>query len=70
MLLFSRRVSMTGSPDEIIGYSTDMAAYVSERVDREVALWSVTMGAPVGTMFYTARVEGVAAQKRRLLGDA
>ena len=73
MQLFTRRVSMTGPPDEIIGYATDMAAFVSDRLDRELALWSVVMGAPVGTMFYTARVEGVAdlaALTSSLMGDA
>lgn len=73
MQLFTRRVSMTGPPDEIIGYATDMASFVSDRLGRELALWLPTMGAPVGTLFYTARVEGIAdlaGLTSTLMGDS
>lgn len=73
MHLFTRRVSMTGPPDEIIGYAADMASFVSDRIGRELALWLPTMGAPVGTLFYTARVEGIAdlaGLTSTLMGDS
>ena len=73
MQLFSRRVHMVGAPPaEMIAYATDMRAYVTGKVGRDVALWATTFGAPVGTMSYTVRVEGVAdlqATMSTLMGD-
>lgn len=60
MQLFTRNVLMTGAPAEIMAYSTDMRAYVAEKTGREIGLWSNLFGAPVGTMAYTVRVEGLA----------
>ena len=50
-----------------------MTAHVSAVVGREVALWSTIFGAPLGTMTYTVRVEGIAdlqAVSAQILGDA
>jgi hypothetical protein len=61
MKLFTRRVVMGGAPpSEMLGFATDMRAYVSEKTGREISLWSVMFGAPLGTMTYSARVEGIA----------
>jgi hypothetical protein len=60
MKLFSRRVQMSGPPAEIMQYSTEMCAYVTEKVGREVALWNGLFGGPIGTMLYATRVEGIA----------
>ena len=60
MKLFSRRVHLVGPPAETMAYATDMCAYVNDKLDREVALWSAVFGAPLGTMMFTMRVEGVA----------
>lgn len=60
MQLFSRRVLVTGPPSETLAYSADMRAHVSAVLGREVALWAVEFGAPLGTLLYTMRVEGVA----------
>ena len=73
MQLFSRQVQMSGPIAETAAYSADMTTYVSGVLGREVALWSTIFGAPLGTMTYTARVEGVAdlqAVSAQLLGDA
>jgi hypothetical protein len=73
MQLFSRRVHMVGAtPAEMMTYATDMRSYVTGKVGRDVALWATTFGAPVGTMSYTVRVEGVAdlqATMSVLMGD-
>lgn len=60
MQLFSRRVLLAGPPAEIAAYAAGMRALVSEKTGREIALWSAGFGAPLGTMLYTARVEGLA----------
>jgi hypothetical protein len=61
MKLFNRRVMMAGaSPAEMMTYATDMRAYVSDKIGREVALWSTAFGAPLGTMSYALRIEGIA----------
>lgn len=60
MQLFSRSVVFAGPIPEVTGYATDMRAFVSERSGREIALWSVMFGAPLGTMVYTLRVDGLA----------
>jgi hypothetical protein len=72
MQLFSRRVLLAGPPAEIMAYAAGMRAFVSEKTGREVALWSAGFGAPLGTMLYTARVEGLAdlaAMTAGLLSD-
>ncbi len=60
MQLFSRRVHMTGPPAEAMAYAVEMRAHVSGLAGREISLWSVGFGAPLGTMIYSARVEGLA----------
>jgi hypothetical protein len=60
MKLFSRRIQLVGPPAETMAYATDMCAYVNEKVGREIALWSAVFGAPLGSMMFTMRVEGVA----------
>ncbi|HAN34372.1 MAG TPA: hypothetical protein DCQ52_02640, partial [Acidimicrobiaceae bacterium] len=46
---------------------------MSNRLGNEVSLWGVLFGAPMGTMSYTARVDGIAgvqAMGAALAGDA
>jgi hypothetical protein len=72
MQLFSRTVMMTGPFAEVNAWTSDIRQYVSEKSSREVALWSVMFGAPLGTMVYSARVDGVAdlhAIEATLLSD-
>jgi hypothetical protein len=73
MDLFSRTVMLTGAPTAYMAYATEMRSYVSEQLGQEIALWSVSFGAPRGTMTYTARVDGLAgvqAMNAKLLGNA
>lgn len=72
MKLFSRRIQLVGPPAETMAYATDMCAYVNDKVGREVALWSAVFGAPLGSMMFAMRVEGVAdlaAVSEGLLAD-
>lgn len=60
MRLFMRTVRMTGPPAESLGFCTDMRAHVSDKIGIEVGLWSVAFGAPLGTVVYSARLDGLA----------
>jgi hypothetical protein len=60
MQLFSRIVMLTGPYTEVNAWASDMRQYVSEKWDREIGLWSVMFGAPLGTLVYSARVAGLA----------
>ena len=60
MKLFSRRVTLAGTPADYGPFATQVAQHVSTATGRELALWGVVLGAPRGTMMFTARVEGVA----------
>jgi len=60
MQLFSRTVTMAGPLKEVGAWASDMRQFVSEKAGRDIGLWSVMFGAPLGTMIYSARVEGLA----------
>ncbi len=73
MQLFSRQLQLSGPLAEIAAYAADMRAHVSAVAGREIALWSTMFGAPLGTMTYAVRVEGVAdfqAMSARIQADA
>lgn len=72
MHLFSRRATLSGAPNVILGWSADIRAHASGVLGSEIALWSVGFGAPTGTMAWSMRVEGlagVAANSEKLLAD-
>jgi hypothetical protein len=60
MQLFTRSVSLVGPLADVTGFAMGMRDHVSNKLGREVALWNVLFGAPVGTMVYSARVDGIA----------
>lgn len=73
MDLFSRRVLMTGPPADYMAWSIDMCAYVNDKLDEPVSLWSMGLGAPAGTLVYSTRVDGLAgvqANTTKLMADA
>ena len=73
MHLFSRSLHMAGPPAEVTAHALAVRAHVSNRLGNEVSLWGVLFGAPMGTMSYTARVDGIAgvqAMGAALAGDA
>ena len=60
MKLFTRNVMMAGAPADTMAYAVGMRDYVTEKIGREVSLWSTLFGAPNGSLAYSARVEGLA----------
>jgi len=60
MQLFSRQLLLTGPPAESAAWAVGMAAEATAKMGTEVALWSAGMGAPVGSVAFTVRVDGVA----------
>ena len=73
MQLFSRQIQLSGPLAETMAYATDLQAHASAVGGREIALWSTVFGAPLGTMTYAVRVEGIAdlqALSAQILGDA
>lgn len=60
MQLFTRSVPFTGALPDVMGWASGMREYVSGKIGREVALWNVLFGAPIGTAVYTLRIEGLA----------
>jgi hypothetical protein len=73
MQLFSRIVTLAGPPAASTAYAVEMREYAANAIGREIALWAAQFGAPVGTMSYAMRVEGLAdlqAATAPLLADA
>ena len=60
MRLFTRTVQLSGPPAEVLAFSSDMRAFVSDKLGMDIGLWNVSFGAPLGTWVYSARVEGLA----------
>lgn len=59
MRLFTRTVHLSGPVADVIGQSTEMRALVTAKTGVEVGLWNVQFGAPLGTVVYSAHVEGL-----------
>lgn len=59
MQLFTRQLPTTGRPPAM-GWAMEMQAMASDKMGIEMALWSAGFGMPVGSLAFTARVEGVA----------
>lgn len=60
MQLFSRQLLLTGPVADYSAWAIGMAAEASSKMGTEVALWSVGIGLPVGSVAFTMRVEGLA----------
>jgi len=60
MDLFSRRVMTAGPSADVMAYAIEMRDYVTEKTGQDVGLWSAGFGAPLGSMAYTVRVDGIA----------
>lgn len=73
MHLFTRTIHMRGPQEATTAHAIALREYVNAKVEPEIALWAVGFGAPVGTLVYTARVDGLAgvqALGEGLAGDA
>lgn len=60
MHLFTRTVTLVGSLPKAMAYAVDIRGYVTEKLGRDIGLWSANFGAPHGTMVFSARVDGLA----------
>ena len=63
---------MSGPGSEVIPHAIALRDYVSKKTGLEIGLWSIGFGAPVGTMIYAVRVDGLAgvnALGAQLIGD-
>jgi hypothetical protein len=73
MHLFSRAVQLVGPPSEVGAYVTEIRDHVSKQLDQDIAVWSAGFTQPVGTMVFTARVDGIAGvmeMTAKMAGDA
>lgn len=61
MLLFSRVVTLEGSPRELMGWSSKITQYVNAHTDLDLTCWSASFGYPIGTVAWSAIVESQAA---------
>lgn len=61
MLLFSRVVTLGGSPRRAVPWAMEITEYVNAHSDLDVSLWSCTFGYPLGTMVWSAPVESQVA---------
>jgi hypothetical protein len=57
MYLYSRTVQLTGDPRQSIPMAIGMAEFVNKKSDLQVSLWRTVLGAPVGTVGYSAFVQ-------------
>lgn len=72
MLLFSRIVTLTGSPRQTVPWAAEITAYVNAHSPLQVACWSGDFGYPLGTVAWSSLVEsqaGLAAGSAELLAD-
>jgi hypothetical protein len=72
MLLFSRLVTLTGSPRKAMSWAVGITEYVKSHSDLDVTCWSGTFGHPLGTTVWSAAVESqaaLAASSAGLLAD-
>jgi hypothetical protein len=61
MLLFTRLVTLTGSPRKSIPWAMQMTEYVNSHGSLPVTCWSGTFGYPIGTVAWSTMVESQAA---------
>ena len=61
MYVFSRLLTLKGSPRQSMAWATEMTAYVNAHSDLNVSLWATQFGNPVGTVAWTAQVDSHAA---------
>ena len=57
MYLFSRTVQLTGDPRNALPVAIGLTEMVNRKSDLQVSLWQTTLGAPVGTLGYSAFVQ-------------
>jgi hypothetical protein len=61
MLLFSRAVTLRGSPRRVGAWVQEVTAHVRDTTSLEVSAWSADFGHPIGTTVWNALVDSRAA---------
>lgn len=61
MLLFSRVVTLTGSPRKVMPWVMSVTEYVNSKGTLPVTCWAGNFGYPIGTVAWSAMVESEAA---------
>lgn len=59
MMLFQRTMTLQGPADEIGAWTQEVCGLVQERTGAELSAWSVTFGAPTGTIGFSMRIESM-----------
>ena len=65
MQLFTRQLATHGPLDAALAWGAETAAMASSKMGLEVALWNAGFGAPVGSLAFTTRIEGIADLSER-----
>jgi hypothetical protein len=60
MLIYSRQLTLTGSPRKTMPWAAEITAYVNAHSPLDVSLWSANFGYPIGTVAWTTMVESQA----------
>ncbi len=60
MFLFSRVVTLIGSPRRVMPWATDITAYVNANSTLQVGCWAANFGYPIGTVAWSAMVDSQA----------
>jgi hypothetical protein len=72
MQLFTRSIATRGPQADVMAAAAASRDYVSKALGKDVALWSVLFGGPLGTFVYTTPVAGIAdayAMNTKLAAD-
>ena len=72
MLLFSRAVTLRGSPRQVLPWVQQVTAHVNANSSLDVTAWNADFGQPIGTVVWNALVESqqaLADGTSALLGD-
>jgi len=72
MLLFSRVLTLTGSPRRVMPFAAEVTGYVNSHSSLQLSCWAASFGYPLGTVAWSAIVESQAAlvgETSKLLGD-
>ena len=61
MQLFSRTLTLNGSPRQVMPWATEITNHINSHSSIGVSCWSSLFGYPVGTLIWSARIESQAA---------
>lgn len=73
MIIFQRVVTLSGPPQEVAEWATEITGLVNERTPLDVSLWQGISGGPVGTLAWSALVQSMTvleAATDTLAGDS